>query len=574
MVVVFAIAAMVLTLGRQVRTQALASNNDLAAQKADAAERGAEAYVLSLLTDYRDTVPTLTETDFSAVTVGDSYFWVIRPTYDDSNLPAWGLLDEAGKIDINTVDEDQLLLLPGMTQDIADEIVAWRGAVATSTGAASSTVLAGAASGVKNAPFETIDEMLNLPGVTRDVLFGPATMASTAATSAGTDNSTGGSSTGDWATTHGLFDYLSIWNTQPNTDPTGSARLSWVTHDSTFQAMLIDKLGATTANKVMEALESVGGGGGGRGGNGGGNGGPGGGGGNGGGGNAGPGGGGGGGGNGGGGRGGAGGGGGGGGGGRSQVAGGGGGGAGGGGGGGRGGNGGGGRGNGGGDNGGGGRGNGGGGGGAGNGNGGGGRGNGGNGGGGGGGGGGTVSADFFAFADLVNLDTDDLAKIEPFITGSSTTTSLPGLININTAPRDVLLTLGSLGLSEANVDAILAARPEAVAANPGTIGWIRDAVPTISNVVGLASRITGQGRQFSADIVAASGNGRGFRHVRIVVDTTSSPARIVYRRDLTDRGWPMDKSILDDLRAGLGVNGQVAGSQTTGTAQPAATGAR
>ncbi|MDB5326317.1 MAG: comEA protein, partial [Phycisphaerales bacterium] len=200
---------------------------------------------------------------------------------------------------------------------------------------------------------------------------------------------------------------------------------------------------------------------------------------------------------------------------------------------------------------------------------------GGNGGGGGGGGAGTVSADFFAFADLVRLQTDDLAKIEPFITGSSTTTSLPGLININTAPRDVLLTLGSIGLSSTNVDAMLAARTDAVAANPGTIGWVRDAVPDIANIPDFASHVTGQGRQYSADIVAASGNGRGFRHVRIVVDTTSSPARIVYRRDLTDRGWPMDKSILDDLRAGLGVNGQVAGSQTTtGTAQPAATGAR
>ena len=56
--------------------------------------------------------------------------------------------------------------------------------------------------------------------------------------------------------------------------------------------------------------------------------------------------------------------------------------------------------------------------------------------------------------------------------------------------------------------------------------------------------------QYSADVVAVSPNGRAFKRVRIVVDAQQSPAKIVYRRDLTNLGWPLDPAIRDDLRNG------------------------
>jgi hypothetical protein len=72
--------------------------------------------------------------------------------------------------------------------------------------------------------------------------------------------------------------------------------------------------------------------------------------------------------------------------------------------------------------------------------------------------------------------------------------------------------------------------------------------------VGLGNQITGRGGQYSADIVAVSGDGRAFKRVRIVADatgggTTATP-RILYRRDLTDQGWPLDRAILESLRGG------------------------
>ena len=69
----------------------------------------------------------------------------------------------------------------------------------------------------------------------------------------------------------------------------------------------------------------------------------------------------------------------------------------------------------------------------------------------------------------------------------------------------------------------------------------------------VAQYITGSSYQYSADILAVTGNGRGFKRVRIVIDARSSPPKIVFRRDLTDQGWPMDPQTLRSLRAGQGV---------------------
>ena len=72
--------------------------------------------------------------------------------------------------------------------------------------------------------------------------------------------------------------------------------------------------------------------------------------------------------------------------------------------------------------------------------------------------------------------------------------------------------------------------------------------------MGLGNLITTTSSQYSADILAASIDGRAFRRVRIVVDisSTNAPPRIIYRRDLTDRGWPLDPQTLAGLREGRG----------------------
>lgn len=164
--------------------------------------------------------------------------------------------------------------------------------------------------------------------------------------------------------------------------------------------------------------------------------------------------------------------------------------------------------------------------------------------------------DIFELAQLAAIDSEDLRLIEDLI--RSTPVGHRGLININTAPREVLLCIEQL--TEDQVDRLLAARPNAVAANPNTMAWVRD-VLTQNQANGLGNFITARSYQFSADIVAVSGNGRGFRRERVVVDVAGATPRVIYRRDITHRGWPLEPEVLGELRrGGVFADGQTGGA--------------
>lgn len=123
---------------------------------------------------------------------------------------------------------------------------------------------------------------------------------------------------------------------------------------------------------------------------------------------------------------------------------------------------------------------------------------------------------------------------------------LRGLINVNTAPRGVLLCLP--GLEESDVSALIAARTGGKA-DLGSIAWVAEALPQ-AKAVNIGALITTRSYQFSADIVSVAGNGRAFRRCRIVVDAGNSPPLVIYRQDLTSLGWPLPQEILLELRAG------------------------
>ena len=84
------------------------------------------------------------------------------------------------------------------------------------------------------------------------------------------------------------------------------------------------------------------------------------------------------------------------------------------------------------------------------------------------------------------------------------------------------------------------------------------ALPTKAGAIG--GRITGRSYQYSADIVAVSGDGRAFKRVRIVVDAGQTPPKIVYRKDLTALGWPLPQDIRDALRSGKPLPPMIQGS--------------
>jgi type II secretory pathway component PulK len=134
------------------------------------------------------------------------------------------------------------------------------------------------------------------------------------------------------------------------------------------------------------------------------------------------------------------------------------------------------------------------------------------------------------FSYLTCYTTQPAARGRPAVTGA---------VNINTASDVVLV---ALGMSEGNASALVSARQGQDYTNTT---WARQYITGIP-----VAAITGSSYQYSADIVAVSGDGRAFKRVRIVVDCQASPAKIVYRKDLTSFGWPLQQGIRDTLRLG------------------------
>lgn len=195
MAVCFTLAFVVMILVRTMAVEAKASANTVAAVQAEAIERGAEQYVMSLLNMNGQLVMdplTFPEEDyFAGIPVGSTgWFWILRPVYDDSNLPLFGLVDECSKLDINIdttqnatrnaqVVYNQLIMLPGMTEELAAAIIDWQDTDDDSyngIGAESMVYTSLQPSYyAKNSAFEAVEELLMVAGMYHIALWGDGT---------------------------------------------------------------------------------------------------------------------------------------------------------------------------------------------------------------------------------------------------------------------------------------------------------------------------------------------------------------------------------------------------------------
>lgn len=161
----------------------------------------------------------------------------------------------------------------------------------------------------------------------------------------------------------------------------------------------------------------------------------------------------------------------------------------------------------------------------------------------------------FQWAVDVRLTSAEYSKVIHLVTataaggGGGGATAATAKINVNSAPAGVLLCLPQL--TQADADAIVAHRQEnPTPTDPTDISWLLDAVSGRGKQLAIANLVSGQSSCFSGDIVATSGDGRGFKRVRVVIDARKSPAKIIYRRDLTSYGWPLSADVRTTLRSG------------------------
>ena len=179
--ILVALVGVVLVMTRWVRVESLAAGNRVAAVQAATAARAAEQYVISQVEQSAGDAATLAEVSYEAVPVGppdrvpSAFFWVMRPDREDDQLHDFAVDDEGSKINVNTANRDTLMMLPGMTADVADAIIDWRDAdEQPGAGGAESEYYQSLQPPYrcKNAPFETAEELLLVKGVTPELLYG------------------------------------------------------------------------------------------------------------------------------------------------------------------------------------------------------------------------------------------------------------------------------------------------------------------------------------------------------------------------------------------------------------------
>jgi type II secretory pathway component PulK len=174
--IIVILTGLALVFAQSMRTEALASANRRSEAEADAIEQGAEQWVLAQSEAYQTDAMTITQVPAEAIQVGSGYFWILTPDPDSDQDYLYGITDEASKLNINSATSEQLLSLPtDMTQEVADAITDWRNlaGLATSDGAESDYYESLTEPyECKNAPYETLEELLLVKGMTPQFLWG------------------------------------------------------------------------------------------------------------------------------------------------------------------------------------------------------------------------------------------------------------------------------------------------------------------------------------------------------------------------------------------------------------------
>jgi type II secretory pathway component PulK len=147
------------------------ADNRVQGLSAEQAIEGAARYVGVALQNYATNgwVPDNTQFKCDAVPVGDAKFWLIGrdPEAQNATEPYFGLVDEGGKLNLNSASTNVFQYLPNMTYDFSDAILDWRG-----TNGIVSLNYAAQGYAAKNAPFETVDELRLVYGADTTLLFG------------------------------------------------------------------------------------------------------------------------------------------------------------------------------------------------------------------------------------------------------------------------------------------------------------------------------------------------------------------------------------------------------------------
>jgi DNA uptake protein ComE-like DNA-binding protein len=227
-----------------------ASDNRVNGLAADQAIEGAARYVGYALANYatNGTIPTNAQFTCANLPVGDSHCWIIgrdNSATTPATEPAFGLIDEGSKLNLNRANTNMLTYLPNMTADLAGAILDWR-----STNGSGDYALNYATLGYddKNAPFESVDELRLVYGMTVDVLAGDDVNRN-GVLDAGEKSATGGTTPN-----FGLLEYTTVYSREPNFHSDGSSLTNVNTATEENFNSLFQAAGISSGDAVATAI--------------------------------------------------------------------------------------------------------------------------------------------------------------------------------------------------------------------------------------------------------------------------------------------------------------------------------
>lgn len=212
-----------------------ASDNITAGLEAEHAIEGARRYIFFVLgnLEVSGSMPDIENYEAEKVSIGDASFWIIGRCLEEecSDItPAFGLVDEASKLDLNTATPEMLEGLPGMTNDLAASIIDWRDTDMdlTPNGAESQYYLMrDPPYNCKDSPFETVDELRLVMGAEWDLIYGEDTNRNGILDPNEDDGDKSfPEDNGDGKLDPGLVEYLTVYTREPNTRQDGSGRIN------------------------------------------------------------------------------------------------------------------------------------------------------------------------------------------------------------------------------------------------------------------------------------------------------------------------------------------------------------
>lgn len=242
------LTALVLYFAASMGLELRASANRAADLAAGQAIEGAIRYVGWALANVATNGVMTTNNLFvcEALPIGESRVWIVgrdpAASQNGLNQVVFNLLDEAAKLNLNRANSNALVMLPGMTAELAAAVIDWR-----STNGSLSLGYAGLGYEAKRSPFESVDELRLVQGITLDHLYGDDRNLN------GVLDPDEPGLGGSLFVTPGLLDTTTVFSREPNFHADGT-QLTNVNTRAQLQGLLDSAFGSGRSREILGRL--------------------------------------------------------------------------------------------------------------------------------------------------------------------------------------------------------------------------------------------------------------------------------------------------------------------------------